>query len=269
MAYDQKSLDDYVDVATRIADFRAKYPDGYLSPWDPAHPYRIETVTGTDRDGREVTQTFVAYTAAAYRDPSDGNPGIGCAWEIFPGRTPYTRGSELMNAETSAWGRAIVALGASDSKLGIASREEVRNRQAERDQPASASLSDAERDAGGMMTSEQRAEHNALRRQPARRGTTERARDTAADTDAWTDQPAGKLEQTPAETRPETSDRRQWQRLAILYGQAGITSDEDRHADLQNRVPGRVISSAKHLSYAEAQQIIKDLEQLVKGSPDA
>src|SRR5581483_7603842 len=33
------------------------------------------------------------------------------------------------------WGRAIIAALASDSKRGVASREEVRNRQAERDEP--------------------------------------------------------------------------------------------------------------------------------------
>jgi len=38
------------------------------------------------------------------------------------------RGSEVMLAETSAWGRALVAIGA-DTKAGIASAEEIRNRQ--------------------------------------------------------------------------------------------------------------------------------------------
>jgi len=54
------------------------------------------------------------------------------AYEQWPGRTPYTRDSELQNAETSAWGRAIVAVLAADTKRGIASQEEVRNRSAER-----------------------------------------------------------------------------------------------------------------------------------------
>ena len=55
------------------------------------------------------------------------------AWEPFPGRTPYTFNSELMNAETSAQGRAIVAALAADTRKGVASQEEVRNRAAERD----------------------------------------------------------------------------------------------------------------------------------------
>jgi hypothetical protein len=262
MAYDQRSLDDYVDVATRIAEFRAKYPDGYLAPYDGLHPYRIEAVTGTDRDGQVITQTFVVYVAAAYRNLTDTHPGVGCAWEIFPGRTPYTRGSELMNAETSAWGRAIIALGASDSRAGIASREEVRNRQAERDQPASAGLSDAERDAAGMMTKSDRAAHTRMVNsdrppRPADRGA------VPADADPWADQPPGTWAPVEGETAAGSSNSKQHQRLGILYGQIGITERESRLADMQDRV-GREITTAKDLSYVEAQTAIKALEELAK-----
>ena len=125
MAYDQRALDDYVDVAARITEFRDKHPDGCLQPVNPDLPYALVQAQGTDKNGELVQQTFIVYIAAAYRTPDDARPGIGSAWEVFPGRTPYTRGSELMNAETSAWGRAIVAALAADSKRGIASREEV------------------------------------------------------------------------------------------------------------------------------------------------
>lgn len=121
-----KLPDDYNDVASRITEFRAKHPEGSLRPANPLEPFRIETVEG---------QTFIVVVAAAYRYPDDPAPGIGSAWEQFPGRTPYTRNSELQNAETSAWGRAIVATGAADTKKGIASSEEVRNRAAEQDDP--------------------------------------------------------------------------------------------------------------------------------------
>ncbi len=106
--------ENYVDVAERIRSFRDKHPDGSLQQvsWDV----------------REVKdKTFVCYTAAAYRTPDDTRPGIGTAWEPFPGPTPYTRDSELMNAETSAWGRAIIAAGAADAQR-VASADEVRNR---------------------------------------------------------------------------------------------------------------------------------------------
>ena len=51
----------------------------------------------------------------------------GTAWEPIPGPTPYTKDSELMNAETAAWGRAIIAAGIPSKK--IASSQEVQARQ--------------------------------------------------------------------------------------------------------------------------------------------
>lgn len=106
---------DYVDVAERIRQFREKYPEGSLQCVD----------WGITDTGEKL---FVHYVAAAYRTPDDERPGIGTAWEPYPGPTPYTRDSELMNAETSAWGRAIIAAGAADAKR-VASANEVANRQ--------------------------------------------------------------------------------------------------------------------------------------------
>lgn len=114
-------LADYVDVAERIAEFRAKYPNGSLRPAALERPFWVEDVPGIG--------PRLVYVAAAYRGPEDTNPGVGSAWEPLPGRTPYTRDSELMVAETSAWGRAIVATLAADTHRGIASRDEVRARQ--------------------------------------------------------------------------------------------------------------------------------------------
>lgn len=107
---------DYIDVATRIADFRQKYPDGRLRQKD------IQFIEFANKH-------WVVYTAEAWRTSDDPAPAQGTAWEPVPGPTNFTRDSELQNAETAAWGRAIVAAMASDTKEGIASREEVRNRQ--------------------------------------------------------------------------------------------------------------------------------------------
>ena len=112
------SLDGYVDVAQRIRQLRQKHPEAVLRPADPANPFRI-----VDIGGRE----FIVYTAACYRTPDDPMPAIACAAEPVLGRTNFTRDSELMNAETSAWGRAIMAALAVDEPQ-IASREEVQNR---------------------------------------------------------------------------------------------------------------------------------------------
>jgi hypothetical protein len=115
--------DDYVDVAERIRIFRDKYPEGSLQPVNPGKPFDIIEIGN---------KCFIAYTAAAYRHPGDTLPGVAVAWEPFPGPTQFTRDSELMNAETSAWGRAIMAALAADSKR-IASLDEVRARKAAQD----------------------------------------------------------------------------------------------------------------------------------------
>jgi hypothetical protein len=123
-------LSDYVDVAERIRIFKEKYPNGSLQPLDLTKPYELVTV------GERM---FVVYAAAAYRDADDKRPGVGMAWESFPGKTPYTRDSELMNAETSAWGRAIIAALAADTQK-IASADEVRNRRAETSEKGDATV---------------------------------------------------------------------------------------------------------------------------------
>lgn len=111
------NLDDYVDVAQRIHEFYERFPEGKLTTG--SQPY-IEKVGDA---------LFVVYHAKAYRTPDDPLPGDGWAWEPVPGPTQFTRDSELQNAETAAWGRAIVALGFATKK--IASKQEVRNRQAD------------------------------------------------------------------------------------------------------------------------------------------
>jgi hypothetical protein len=110
----------YVDVASRLQEERLKHPNLTMSQVD----LRFITLGGID---------WVVYTAAAYREPDDPRPGIGTAWERVPGTTPYTRNSELQNAETAAWGRALVAIGAS-TRSGIASADELKGRQEEQGQ---------------------------------------------------------------------------------------------------------------------------------------
>lgn len=120
--------DDYVEVNERILEFRDKYPDGVLQAEIVPCPF----------------EGFLAVKAYAYRTPDDPLPGTGMAWEPVPGKTNFTRDSELMNAETSAWGRALIAVGAADAKRGIASANEVRNRSSS-DAPSGAESSPAGR----------------------------------------------------------------------------------------------------------------------------
>lgn len=109
------SLDGYVDVAERIAKFYEAHPSGSL------------TTEQMDLVDTQAGQ-FLFVHARAWRAPDDPFPGDGYAWEPVPGKTPYTKDSELMNAQTAAWGRAIVAVGILASSK-IASRQEVQARQ--------------------------------------------------------------------------------------------------------------------------------------------
>jgi hypothetical protein len=120
------NMDGYVDVAERIRQLREKHPEAVLRPYDPANPFKVMEIGGRE---------FIIYTAACYRTPDDPMPAIAVAAEPAVGKTNYTRDSEVMNAETSAWGRCIVAALAADTQK-IASLDEVRNRKAEEAAPS-------------------------------------------------------------------------------------------------------------------------------------
>ena len=105
-------MDEYIDVSERIRMFREKYPNGSLQQ---------VSLQFIDFAGK----SWVVYTAAAYRRPDDITPGHGTAWEPVPGKTNFTRDSEVSNAETSAWGRAIIAILVADGGKRIASRNEI------------------------------------------------------------------------------------------------------------------------------------------------
>lgn len=103
-------LKDYIDVKQRIKLFIDKYPDGSLQ-------FEFQGILDSNPD-------MIWGIARAYRTANDERPGIGIACELAIGKTSFTRGSELMNLETSAWGRAIAALGIG-LENGVATRQEV------------------------------------------------------------------------------------------------------------------------------------------------
>jgi phage recombination protein Bet len=70
-----------------------------------------------------------------------------------------------------------------------------------------------------------------------------------------------------AEVVEEPSDSGQWQRLAIIAGNLGMTSREDKHA-LIMAVCGRAIASAKDLTRAEAEHVESELRR-IEQSPEA
>ena len=117
--YDDR-LKDYVDVKERIRLFYEAHPDGRL--------VTAEVLPSTEPD--DVPRIWVK--ALAYRTADDPLPGTGWSWLGLPGATPYTKGSEIENAETSAWGRAIGSLGIGIAN-SIASADEVRSKEVRAD----------------------------------------------------------------------------------------------------------------------------------------
>ena len=107
----------YVDVATRLKLALEQFPELRVQCSPP------DVVGVEDR-------RFIAVTVRVWRSPDDPLPAIATAWEPFPGRTPFTRDSEMMNAETSALGRALGLLGVGISR-SIATADEVNNRKAD------------------------------------------------------------------------------------------------------------------------------------------
>ena len=106
-------LSSYVEVADRIREWYERFPEG-----------RITTTVEEWVDDRVMVR------AEAYRGlrrpelEFDPPAGTGHSYLAIPGKTPYTAGAELENAETSAVGRALVMAGLSSKT--VASADEVR-----------------------------------------------------------------------------------------------------------------------------------------------
>lgn len=106
-------ISNYTTVNQRIIQFYDLYENGVIS----THPAKVIDLAG---------HTFISVMAEVYTTP-DAPPVLAEAWEVFPGKTPYTRDSEMMNAATSAIGRALMQLGIGIDKAA-ASVEEVKAR---------------------------------------------------------------------------------------------------------------------------------------------
>ena len=209
MAFDIDPL--YKEVPERIADLKVSHPNARLRPVDPEKPFEIVTI------GERV---FVVYAAACYLDPDDQLPGIGVAWEPFPGKTPYTKDSELMNAETSAWGRAIVAALQSESKA-IASANEVRNRKADQDAEPAPTV------------------HREAPQRPVAPSQARIALATAQD--------------------PSKISEKQLKLVAVLFGKKGFPDDRAVRHEYVKLIVGHEFASSKELSKQDASKLIDAL----------
>jgi len=128
MPWDGDRQANYIQVDERIQAFYAKYPDGRLQS-EILHFQVDDRGEVTTRQGKyDVLIGYVVIKAYAYRTPDDPLPGTGISGLLMPGSTAFTRNSEIENAETSAWGRAIAACGI-EVRRGIATAEEIRNKE--------------------------------------------------------------------------------------------------------------------------------------------
>lgn len=109
-------LSNYVDVPSRLRLALQTHPELRV----------VEGVPKLVADGK-----FLEVTVTVYRNAEDPLPTTGTAWEPFPGQTPYTRNSEMMNAATSALGRALGYMGFGLTSA-ISTAEEVAVRMAEK-----------------------------------------------------------------------------------------------------------------------------------------
>ena len=109
------NLGDYVDVPTRLTQALKQFPDLRIQETKPI----IVTVDN---------QQYVEISCTVWKDANDLLPTVAYCWEPIPGKSPFTKGSEMMNASTSCLGRALGFLGMGIGK-SIASRNEVQARQ--------------------------------------------------------------------------------------------------------------------------------------------
>lgn len=107
-------LSNYVDAATRLKLLFERYPNASVV----ADPPCIRDIAG---------RPFIEVTVTIHCNDEHNRMARASAWEPFPGKTPYTSDSEMMNAETSACARCCGLLGIG-LKSSIASLDEVRNR---------------------------------------------------------------------------------------------------------------------------------------------
>jgi len=109
------NLDNYVDVPTRLKLALERWPELRVQEMG----YRLEQF---------ADQPVLVCEVRVYRDPDDKYPSVATAAEPLPGKTPYTRDSELMVGFTSALGRALGYMGIGITS-SIASANEVAARQ--------------------------------------------------------------------------------------------------------------------------------------------
>lgn len=108
-------LDGYMTVNERLAHALERWPD-------------LRVTEGTPKLMTVGDAQFVEVAVTVFRSIEDTLPTTAHAWERTPGLTPYTKNSEMMNASTSALGRALGMMGIGTTS-SLSSADEVIARQ--------------------------------------------------------------------------------------------------------------------------------------------
>lgn len=105
------NLEGYITVSQRLQLALERWPDLRVVEEAPQL---------VDWPGGQV----LVCTVKVYRSPDDDLPLVGRATEAIPGKTPFSKGSELMVGNTSALGRALGYAGLGIQQ-GLASADEI------------------------------------------------------------------------------------------------------------------------------------------------
>jgi hypothetical protein len=108
-------LDGYMTVNERLRHALERWPD-------------LRVTEGTPKLITVGDAQFVEVAVTVFRSIEDTLPTTAHAWERTPGLTPYTKNSEMMNASTSALGRALGMMGIGTTS-SLSSADEVIARQ--------------------------------------------------------------------------------------------------------------------------------------------
>ena len=108
-------MTDYVDVKHRLQLALLKYPTLRI----------VEDAPELIHLGERI---YIQCAVTVFRDETDPLPMRAYCWEVWPGRTPFTKDSEQPNGATSALGRALGYMGFGIT-TGLASADEVRTAQ--------------------------------------------------------------------------------------------------------------------------------------------
>ena len=124
---------------------------------------------------------------------------------------------------------------------------------------------DAEKDAAGVMTSQQHAEHTALQPKRSESGPTTRLA-AVPDDDPWYDSPAaGAALGTPAagvpEDRPGSIDSRQQRQMHAEFRRLQVTDRDQRLRDTRDALGLPELASSSDLSWRQADDLLRALKE--------